>query len=47
MNEALKNRFVSFSIPYLAGVSLREIIQNVFPHAAHNLVDTIMNINDV
>ncbi|MDN4607630.1 AAA family ATPase [Sporosarcina highlanderae] len=46
MNEALKNRFVSFAIPYLAGVQLREIIQNQFPEASPTLVDTMMNINE-
>ncbi|MDW0115438.1 AAA family ATPase [Sporosarcina thermotolerans] len=46
MNEALKNRFVSFTIPYLAGVQLREIIQNLFPQAGVSLVESIMNINE-
>ncbi|WP_339250189.1 AAA family ATPase [Sporosarcina sp. FSL W8-0480] len=46
MNEALKNRFVSFSIPYLAGVQLKEIIQKLFPKANPTLVDTVMNINE-
>ncbi|WP_262173087.1 ATP-binding protein [Saccharococcus sp. Marseille-Q5394] len=46
MNEALKNRFISFSIPYLSGEQLREIIQNLFPQAEANLVDTMMNINE-
>ena len=45
MNEALKNRFISFSIPYLTGDQLREIIVTIFPQAEAVLVDTIMNIN--
>lgn len=45
MNEALKNRFISFSIPYLSGEELREIIQIEFPKASNDLIDTIMNIN--
>ena len=45
MNEALKNRFISFSIPYLTGDQLREIILTLFPQAEAVLVDTIMNIN--
>lgn len=46
MNEALKNRFISFSIPYLSGEQLREIIQNLYPQADTSLIDTIMHINE-
>lgn len=46
MNEALKNRFISFSIPYLSGEELRKIIEVEFPDASKNLVDTIMNISE-
>lgn len=46
MNEALKNRFISFSIPYLSGEQLREIIQTLFPQANSALVNTMMNINE-
>ncbi|MCG7345235.1 AAA family ATPase [Sporosarcina sp. ACRSL] len=46
MNEALKNRFISFAIPYLSGEQLREIIQTLFPQAETALVDTMMNINE-
>ncbi|MCM3709660.1 ATP-binding protein [Sporosarcina luteola] len=46
MNEALKNRFISFSIPYLTGEQLREIIQDLYPQADAFLVDTMMNINE-
>ncbi|MFC5603386.1 AAA family ATPase [Sporosarcina koreensis] len=46
MNEALKNRFISFSIPYLSGEQLRKIIQTLFPQSDLSLVNTMMNIND-
>lgn len=46
MNEALKNRFISFSIPYLSGEQLKEIILTLFPKANSALVDSIMNINE-
>ncbi|WP_432358870.1 ATP-binding protein [Sporosarcina sp. UB5] len=46
MNEALKNRFISFSIPYLSGEQLHKIIQSLFPEADTILVETIMNINE-
>lgn len=46
MNEALKNRFVSFAIPYLSGVQLMEIIQQLFPQADETLVKSMMNINE-
>lgn len=46
MNEALKNRFISFSIPYLTGDQLREIIQTLFPQADSALVQTFLNINE-
>ncbi len=45
MNEALKNRFISFSVPYLSGEELREIIEVEFPNVSNGLVDTIMNIS--
>ncbi|MGN7386501.1 AAA family ATPase [Sporosarcina sp. SAFN-015] len=46
MNEALKNRFISFSIPYLSGEQLQEIIKTLFPKVNTALVATIMNINE-
>lgn len=46
MNEALKNRFISFSIPYLAGDQLRDIIKEQFPSANGELINTLMNIHD-
>lgn len=46
MNEALKNRFISFSIPYLSGEELRKIIEVEFPDISRNLIDTMMNISE-
>ncbi|AMW99101.1 AAA family ATPase [Rummeliibacillus stabekisii] len=37
MNEALKNRFVSFSIPYLNGEQLEELWKERFPDLPENL----------
>lgn len=45
MNEALKNRFISFSIPYLLGEELRKVIEAEFPAASKTLIDTMMEIN--
>lgn len=45
MNEALKNRFISFSIPYLLGEELRKVIETEFPSVEKELIDTMMNIN--
>lgn len=46
MNEALKNRFISFSIPYLTGEALKKHIDEVFPDMSSELVDTMLNINE-
>ena len=46
MNEALKNRFISFSISLFVGEQLNEIILTLFPKANAALVDSIMNINE-
>lgn len=46
MNEALKNRFISFSVPYLSGEELRKVIKNEFPNISPNLIDTMMDIGD-
>ena len=46
MNEALKNRFVSFSIPYLSGEFLRNLVEVEFPNAPEKLVETILNIGN-
>lgn len=46
MNEALKNRFISFSIPYLSGDQLRELLVREFPKATGTLIDTMLNISE-
>ena len=46
MNEALKNRFVSFSVPYLSGEELRKVMVDEFPKASEQLIDTMMNIGN-
>lgn len=46
MNEALKNRFVSFSVPYLSGEELRKVMVDEFPKASEKLIDTMMNIGN-
>lgn len=46
MNEALKNRFVSFSIPYLSGEFLRNLVVAEFPNAPERLIETILNIGN-
>ena len=46
MNEALKNRFVSFSVPYLSGEFLRNLVEIEFPNAPESLVETILNIGN-
>ncbi|WOV88994.1 MoxR family ATPase [Sporosarcina oncorhynchi] len=46
MNEALKNRFISFSIPYLTGQQLREVIRAQFPQVSEQLIESLMNINE-
>ncbi|MBE1554751.1 ATP-binding protein [Sporosarcina limicola] len=46
MNEALKNRFVSFSIPYLNGEQLKMVMQDTYPSASMQLVDVMLNIGN-
>lgn len=45
MNEALKNRFVSFSVPYLSGEELKKVMISEFPEAPSTLIDSILNIS--
>ncbi|MDW0109567.1 ATP-binding protein [Sporosarcina aquimarina] len=48
MNEALKNRFISFSIPYLEAEQLREVLVNTVREANSSVLDTIMHLaNDL
>ncbi|WP_397538401.1 AAA family ATPase [Rummeliibacillus pycnus] len=44
MNEALKNRFVSFSTPYLNGEQLKELWQKRFPSLSNELHTLMLNI---
>ncbi|MFD1928292.1 AAA family ATPase [Sporosarcina siberiensis] len=46
MNEALKNRFVSFTIPYLSGIELKKVVINEYPNTSEELIETILNIGD-
>ena len=46
MNEALKNRFVSFSIPYLDGNQLKELWGKRFPHLSNDLKTFMLNLAD-
>ena len=44
LNEALKNRFISFSIPYLTGAPLSALFQREFPEANTSLITTMLNL---
>ena len=46
MNEALKNRFVSFSVPYLSGDELKEVTSAAYPNTSTELIDTMLNIGN-
>lgn len=46
MNEALKNRFVSFSIPYIQGELLRKVLKQQAPQASDELIHTILTIDE-
>lgn len=46
MNEALKNRFISFAIPYLSGEELKVMLEMEFPAVKQSLIKTILNIHD-
>jgi len=46
LNEALKNRFVSFSIPYLKGEPLRDLFIREFPKASATLIHTMLNLSE-
>ena len=41
MNEALKNRFVSFTVPYLTGEAIKKVVMNGYPAASAQLIETI------
>ncbi|TQR18557.1 ATP-binding protein [Psychrobacillus soli] len=44
MNEALKNRFVSFSVPYISGQLLENLWNELFPTAERHLVAAILHL---
>lgn len=44
MNEALKNRFVTFSIPYISGEHLEKLWQEMFPTAQKDLHILMLNL---
>lgn len=46
MNEALKNRFVSFTVPYLTGEQLKVVMTDTYPTAPQQLVETFLRIGD-
>ncbi|MFJ7936859.1 AAA family ATPase [Sporosarcina sp. NPDC096371] len=46
MNEALKNRFVSFTVPYLTGEQLKTVMKDTFPTASQQLVETFLQIGN-
>lgn len=45
MNEALKNRFIVLSVPYLTGKQLKEVIQQQFPKIDASLLTTALSIH--
>ncbi|MEI4768218.1 MoxR family ATPase [Psychrobacillus sp. FJAT-51614] len=44
MNEALKNRFVSYSIPYISGELLEKLWLNLFPSSPKELHTLMLNL---
>jgi len=44
LNEALKNRFISFSIPYLTGDQLKALFEREYPLASSELIQTMLNL---
>ncbi len=46
MNEALQNRFVSFSVPYLTGEQLKAVVMEMYPNASSQLVETMLHIGN-
>ncbi|MGE6488723.1 AAA family ATPase [Paenisporosarcina sp. NPDC076898] len=46
LNEALKNRFISFAIPYLTGEPLRELFVREYPKASPNLIQTMLHLSE-
>ncbi len=46
LNEALKDRFVSFSIPYIQGDDLKELVESQFPELTNSNLDTVLAITN-
>lgn len=46
MNEALKNRFVSYSIPYLSGDELKKLFHTSFPEASTMFIHQLLSIHE-
>ncbi|MBQ0138370.1 MAG: MoxR family ATPase [Kurthia sp.] len=44
MNEALKNRFISFSIPYITGEQLQELVEEYFPQLDAKLQQQMLSL---
>lgn len=46
LNEALKNRFISFLIPYLTGQPLKDLFKREFPSASTALITSMLNLSE-
>mgnify|MGYP000090193084 FL=1 len=46
LNEALKNRFISFLIPYLSGQPLKDLFEREFPAASLTLITSMLNLSE-
>lgn len=46
LNEALKNRFISFLIPYLSGQPLKDLFVREFPTASLTLITSMLNLSE-
>lgn len=45
MNEALKNRFISFTIPYIAGQQLETLVDEYFPQVEQVLKQSMLSLS--
>ncbi|MET3574885.1 MoxR family ATPase [Bhargavaea ullalensis] len=46
MNEALKNRFIAFKVPYLGMQETRDLLESEFPDAPSVLIETMLDISE-
>jgi len=46
LNEALKDRFVSFQIPYIQGAVLKDLVVNTYPDYEVSQVDIVLSITE-